>query len=220
MGVLITGAGGGLGTAVCEAFQESGATVIAAYHGRLESKPYVTFSAELTTAEGCRAMIQQACEHGPIEALVHLVGGFRGGSPIAQTTDSDWDMMMQVNLRVAFNAIRAALDPMLKSKRGRIVAIGAKAAVEASPNFAAYAVSKAALVALVKNVASEVKDSGITANVVLPGTIDTPANRKAMPNADFSRWVMPQSIAKTLIWLCSDESADVNGAVIPVYGRA
>src|SRR5579862_8553231 len=153
MGVLITGAGGGLGTAVCEAFQESGATVIAAYHSRLESKPYVTFSAELNTAEGCRAMIQQACEHGPIEALVHLVGGFRGGSPLAETTDSDWDMMMHVNLRIAFNAIRAALDPMLKSKRGRIVAIGAKAAVEASPNFAAYAVSKAALVALVKNVA-------------------------------------------------------------------
>jgi NAD(P)-dependent dehydrogenase (short-subunit alcohol dehydrogenase family) len=220
MGVLITGAGGGLGTAVCEAFQESGATVIAAYHSRLESKPYVTFSAELNTAEGCRAMIQQACEHGPIEALVHLVGGFRGGSPVAQTTDSDWDLMMQVNLGMAFNAIRAALDPMLKSKRGRIVAIGAKAAVEASPNFAAYAVSKAALVALVKNVAAEVKDSGITANVVLPATIDTPANRKAMPNADFSRWVMPQSIAKTLVWLCSDEAADVNGAVIPIYGRA
>jgi NAD(P)-dependent dehydrogenase (short-subunit alcohol dehydrogenase family) len=220
MGVLITGAGGGLGNAVCAAFEEAGATVIAVYHSRLESKPYVTFSADLNTADGCRKMIQQACEHGPIEALVHLVGGFRGGSPVAETTDADWDMMMNINLRAAFNAIRAALDPMLRSKRGRIVAVGAKAAVEASPNFAAYAVSKAALVALVKNVAAEVKDSGITANIVLPGTIDTPANRKATPHADFSHWVAPQSIAKALVWLCSEEAADVNGAVIPIFGRA
>ncbi len=220
MGVLITGAGGGLGNAVCAAFEEAGATVIAVHHSRPESKRYITLSADLTTADGCRQMIQQACEHGPIEALVHLVGGFRGGSPVAETSDADWDMMMNVNLRVAFNAIRAALHPMLKSKRGRIVAVGAKAAVEASPNFAAYAVSKAALVALVKNVAAEVKDSGITANIVLPGTIDTAANRKAMPDADFSCWVAPESIANLLVWLCSEQAAEVNGAVIPIFGRA
>jgi len=92
--------------------------------------------------------------------------------------------------------------------------------LEPSPNFAAYAISKAALVALVKNVAAEVKDSGITANVVLPSTIDTPANRKSMPNADFATWVAPESIAKLLVWLCSNDAADVNGAVIPIYGRA
>lgn len=220
MGVLITGAGGGLGTAVARTFAEAGRTVIAIDRAWPDSQPFVTISADLTTADGCRAMIEQASQHGPIEALVHLVGGFRGGSPIAETTDSDWDMMMNVNVRIAFNAIRAALGPMLGSKRGRIVAIGSRAAVEASPNYAAYAVSKAALVALVKNLAAEVKDSGITANAVLPSTIDTPANRKAMPHADFSRWVAPESIAKLLLWLCSDEAADVNGAVIPIYGRA
>jgi NAD(P)-dependent dehydrogenase (short-subunit alcohol dehydrogenase family) len=220
MGVLITGAGGGLGSAVCAAFHEAGATVIAVDRAWHETKLFVTLSADLNTADGCRAMIQQACEHGPIEALVHLVGGFRGGVPVAETTDADFDMMMNVNVRIAFNAIRAALGPMLKSERGRIVAVGSRAAVEPSPNLAAYAVSKAALVALVKNVAAEVKDSGITANVVLPSTIDTPANRKAMPNADFSKWVAPDSIAKLLIWLCSDEAGDVNGAVIPIYGRA
>jgi NAD(P)-dependent dehydrogenase (short-subunit alcohol dehydrogenase family) len=220
MSVLITGAGGGLGTAVCKVFEESGATVIAADRAWHEPKSFLTISADLTTADGCRTMIQQACEHGPVESLVHLVGGFRGGSPIAETTDADFDMMMNVNVRIAFNAIRAALDPMLKSKRGRIVAIGSRAALEPSPNFAVYAISKAALVALVKNVAAEVKDSGITANVVLPSTIDTPANRKSMPTADFSKWVAPQSIGKLLVWLCSDEAADVNGAVIPIYGRA
>ena len=220
MGVLITGAGGGLGTAVCAAFKESGATVIAVDRAWHETKPFVTISGDLTTADGCRDMIRQACEHGPLQALVHLVGGFRGGSPVAETTDADFDLMMSVNVRIAFNAIRAALDPMLKAKHGRIVAIGSRAAVEPSPNLAAYAVSKAALVALVRNVAAEVGNSGITANAVLPSTIDTPANRKAMPKADFSKWVAPESIAKLLIWLCSEEAGDVNGAVIPIYGRA
>ena len=88
MGILITGAGGGLGTAVSRVFQESGATVIAVERHWHEPKPFITISADLTTADGCRAMIQQACEHGPIEALVHLVGGFRGGSPVAETTDA------------------------------------------------------------------------------------------------------------------------------------
>ncbi len=220
MGVVITGAGGGLGIAVSKAFADSGATVIAVDRAWREKQPYVTLSVDLTTPGGAGAMIEQASEHGPIDALVHLVGGFRGGSPVAETTDGDWDMMMNVNVRVAFNAIRAALGPMLKARRGRIVAIGARAAVEPLPRFAAYAVSKAALVALIKNVAAEVKDSGITANAVLPSTIDTPANRQAMPNADFSKWVPPESIARLLKWLCSDQAADVNGAVIPIYGRA
>lgn len=220
MGVLITGAGGGLGTAVCRTFADSGATVIAVDRAWHEKQPFITIAADLTSAGGCRAMIEQACQHGPVEALVHLVGGFRGGPSVAETTDADWEMMMNVNVRIAFNAIRAALDPMLKSKRGRIVAIGARAAVEPAPRYAAYAVSKAALVALIRNVAAEVKDSGITANAVLPSTIDTPANRKAMPNADFSKWVAPESIARLLVWLCSDEGADVSGAVIPIYGKA
>jgi len=220
MGIVITGAGGGLGNAVCAAFHESGAKVIAVDRAWKEPRPFVTVAADLSTADGSSEMIQKAGEHGPIEALVHLVGGFRGGSPIQETTDADWDLMMNVNLTVAFHAIRAALGPMLKAKRGRIVAIGSRAAVEASPKFAAYAVSKAALVALVKNVAAEVKDLGITANVVLPSTIDTPANRMAMPQSDFSRWVAPESIASLIMWLCSDQGAEVNGAVIPIYGRA
>ncbi|MGA3190060.1 MAG: SDR family oxidoreductase, partial [Bryobacteraceae bacterium] len=100
------------------------------------------------------------------------------------------------------------------------VAVGSRAAVEPMPKFAAYAVSKAGLVALVKNVAAEGKDLGITANVVLPSTIDTPLNRQAMPQADFSRWVTPDSIAKTLVWLASNAAGDVSGSVIPIYGRA
>jgi NAD(P)-dependent dehydrogenase (short-subunit alcohol dehydrogenase family) len=151
---------------------------------------------------------------------VHILGGFGGGQPIAETSDKTWDGMMTLNLRAAFCAMRAVLKPMTAAKYGRIVAVGSRAAVEATPNFAAYSVSKAGLVALVKNVAAEGKDLGITSNVVLPSTIDTAANRQAMPKSDFSRWVQPESIAKTLVYLASKEAGDVSGAVIPIYGRA
>ncbi|MGH9558923.1 MAG: SDR family NAD(P)-dependent oxidoreductase [Bryobacteraceae bacterium] len=220
MGVLITGAGGGLGGAVCAAFAASGAKVVGVGRHWKESKPFATIEADLSTEAGAEAMIARALEHGPVDALVHLVGGFSGGTTVAETTDQTWNLMMEVNLRAAFHAIRAALKPMIAARRGRIVAIGSRAAVEPSPNLTAYAVSKAAVVALVKNVAVEVKNSGITANVVLPSTIDTPANRKAMPQSDFSKWVAPESIAKLLVWLVSEEAADVNGAVIPIYGSA
>jgi NAD(P)-dependent dehydrogenase (short-subunit alcohol dehydrogenase family) len=185
-----------------------------------EPVPFLTLSVDLTTAEGCDAMVAQALAHGPIDALVHLLGGFGGGQPISETSDKTWDGMMTLNLRAAFCAMRAVLKPMTAAKYGRIVAVGSRAGVEPIPNFAGYSVSKAGLVALVKNVAAESKDLGITANVVLPSTIDTPLNRQAMPQADFSRWVSPESIAKTLVWLASAAAGDVSGAVVPIYGRA
>jgi NAD(P)-dependent dehydrogenase (short-subunit alcohol dehydrogenase family) len=220
MNVLITGANGGLGTAVCEAFLATGAKVIGVAREWKEPASFLTLSVDLTTAEGCDSTVEQALAHGPIDALVHLLGAFGGGQTIAETSDKTWDGMMTLNLRAAFCVMRAALKPMTAAKYGRIVAVGSRAAVEPLPNFAGYAVSKAGLVALVKNVAAENKDTGITANVVLPSTIDTPLNRKAMPTSDFSRWVKPESIAKTLVWLASREAGDVSGAVIPIYGRA
>jgi len=220
MNVLITGANGGLGTAVSQEFLAAGAKVIGVAREWKQSARFTTISGDVTTEAGCESMVKQALEHGPIDALVHLVGGFAGGSPLTETTDQTWDSMMNVNLRAAFCCIRAALKPMQAAGRGRIVAIGTRMAVEPSPNFAAYAVSKAALVALVKTVAAEGQKFGVTANVVLPSTIDTLANRAAMPKADFSRWVAPQSIAKLLVFLTSDAAADTSGAVIPIYGRA
>lgn len=220
MNVLITGANGGLGTAVCQEFLASGAKVIGVARGWKAPASFATISADVSTAEGCESMVKQALEHGPLDALVHLVGGFAGGSPVAETSDETWDKMMNVNLRTAFCCIRAALKPMQAAGRGRVVAVGTRMAVEPTPNFAAYAVSKAALVALVKNVAAEGEQFGVTANVVLPSVIDTPVNRAAMPKADFSRWVKPESIAKLLVFLVSDAAADTSGAVIPIYGRA
>jgi NAD(P)-dependent dehydrogenase (short-subunit alcohol dehydrogenase family) len=220
MNVLITGAGGGLGSAVSQAFLDNRATVIGVERTWHKAVPFPTISADLTTVEGCQTMVTQALARGTIDVLVHLVGGFSGGDLVTDTTDQVWDMMMNINVRVAFLAMRAVLKPMTAAKRGKIIAIGSRAAVDASPGFTAYAVSKAALVALVKNVAAEGKNLGITANVVLPSTIDTPVNRKAMPQADFSRWVAPESIAKLLVWLASDQATDVSGAVIPIYGRS
>jgi len=220
MNVLITGASGGLGTAVCQEFLAGGAKVIGVDRGWKTPEPFATVSADVSTAEGCESMAKQALEHGPLDALVHLVGGFAGGSPLAETSDETWDKMMNINLRTAFCCMRAALKPMQAAGRGRVVAVGSRMAVEPSPNFAAYAVSKAALVALVKSVAAEGQKFGVTANVILPSTIDTPANRAAMPKTDFSRWVKPESIAKLLLFLVSDAAADTSGAVIPIYGRA
>jgi NAD(P)-dependent dehydrogenase (short-subunit alcohol dehydrogenase family) len=220
MSVLITGAAGGLGSEVCRVFTEAQLQVVAVDRAWKEVHPYRTIDADLNTAEGAAVMVERTLEHGPIDALIHLVGGFSGGKSVAETDDKTWDLMMNVNLRVAVNAIRAALKPMMEARKGRIVAIGSRAAVEPSPKLAAYAVSKAALVSLVKNTAAEVKDFGITANVVLPSTIDTAANRKAMPQSDFSKWVTPESIAGLLLFLASDAASDVSGAVIPIYGRA
>jgi NAD(P)-dependent dehydrogenase (short-subunit alcohol dehydrogenase family) len=220
MNVLITGANGGLGTAVCQVYLGSGAKVIGVDRSWKEPAPFATISADVTTADGCEIMVREALAHGPFDALVHLVGGFAGGEPLTETTDETWDGMMNINLRTAFCTMRAALKPMQAAGRGRIVAVGTRMAVEPSPNFAAYAVSKAALVALVKNVAAEGKKFGVTANAVLPSTIDTPANRRAMPDADEFRWVTPEAVAKLIVYLTSDAAADISGAAIPIYGRA
>lgn len=220
MVTLITGANGGLGRVVVKTFLTSGATVFAAdlaWKQKPDGNPrFHALEADLSNRADCERVAKQA---EPVDALVHLVGGFGGGKPIAETGDDVWGQMMNMNLGAALMMFRAVLPQMLERRRGRIVAIGSRAAVEPIANFAAYSVSKAALVTLVKTMALEVADSGITANVVLPSVIDTPANRAAMPNSDFSRWVTPASISRLLLWLVSEEAADVNGAAIPIYGR-
>jgi NAD(P)-dependent dehydrogenase (short-subunit alcohol dehydrogenase family) len=221
MAILITGASGGLGEAVVEAFLATGATVYGAnraWKNQPHSNPrFHPVEANLTEAAECDRVAKLA---GPVDALLHLVGGFDGGKPVAETPDETWDKILDLNLRSAQKIFRAVLPAMTKAGKGRIVAVGSRAAVEPMANFAAYSVSKAALVALVKTVALEVKDSGITANVVLPSVIDTPANRAAMASANPSKWVTGESIAGLLVWLASDAARDVNGAVIPIYGRA
>jgi NAD(P)-dependent dehydrogenase (short-subunit alcohol dehydrogenase family) len=124
-----------------------------------------------------------------------------------------------MNLNSAFHMLRAVIPHMRKSGAGRIIAIGTRAAEDPGPSVGAYSASKAALVSLMRTVALENKDRGITANVILPGTMDTADNRKAMPGADTSQWVQPASVASLIVWLAGDAGKDVTGAAIPVYGR-
>lgn len=173
--------------------------------------------ANLLQAADCDRVAKDA---SPVDGLVHLVGGFGGGQPVAETSDEIWTKMLDLNLRSAYSIFRAVLPQMVKAGKGRIAAVGSRAALEPMANFAAYSVSKAALVTLVKTVALEVKEAGVTVNAILPSVIDTPANRAAMSSADPSKWVTPESIAGLLIWLLSDAARHVNGAAIPIYGRA
>jgi NAD(P)-dependent dehydrogenase (short-subunit alcohol dehydrogenase family) len=216
MSILITGASGGLGSAVVEACLAAGAAVYGADLS-WKNQPHVNsrfhpIEANLLKASECDRAASLAA---PVESLLHLIGGFAIGT-VTETSDETWQKMLDLNLRTAYSMFRAVLPHMLKAGRGRIVAMGSRAAVEPMANFAAYNASKAALVSLVQTLAQEVKDNGITANVILPNIIDTPANRAAMPSSDFTKWVAPSSIAGMLVWLTSDAARDITGAVIKI----
>lgn len=222
--VLVTGASGGLGPAVVDAFLAGGAKVVGASRsGELEREAaaYRALAVDLTGPEGAALAIETAVEHGgAIDVVAHAMGGFAGGDPLHETAVDVWDKMMSLNLRSAFLVFRAALGPMRERGFGRIVAVSAKAAFGPPAGLAAYATSKAGLHALVKAIAAEGRDHGVTANAVVTSTIDTPANRKGMPNADFSRWVTPESLAREIVNLADPAAGDVSGALVPVYGRA
>lgn len=165
-----------------------------------------------------KAVNDLVAKFGSIDILAHLVGGFAGGKTIAETDDATFRSMLDLNLHSAFNMLRAVIPHMRRAKAGRIFAIGSRAVEDPGPGVGAYSASKAALVSLIRTVALENKDLPITANVILPGTIDTPANRTAMPKADRSKWVQPAHLAGLIVWLASEAGKDVNGAAIPVYG--
>ena len=220
---LVTGANGGLGAYVTRALLDAGATVIGVSR-KIEASDFnhpnfTALPAEISTADGASAAVESVSSRfGRLDVLAHTVGGFAGGQSIAETDDATFRRMFDVNLNSTFYLLRAAIPVMRKTGSGRIVAIGSRAALEPGPGVGAYSASKAAMVSIVRTVAQENKDAGITANVILPGTMDTPANRKFMPDSDFSKWVQPAAVASLIAWLVSDAGKDVNGAVIPVYG--
>ncbi len=221
--VLVTGANGGLGAYVTRAFLDAGATVVGSSRNirqtDFEHPSFTAQAAELGTGKGARDLVEQVVgRFGRLDVLVHTVGGFAGGQSIVDTDDATYQRMLDLNLNSVFHILRAAINPLRQSGDGRLVAIGSRAAVEPGVLVGSYSASKAAMVSLIRTVALENKDAGLKANVVLPGTMDTPANRKAMPNADFSKWVQPASVASLITWLASDAGKDMNGAVIPVYG--
>jgi NAD(P)-dependent dehydrogenase (short-subunit alcohol dehydrogenase family) len=219
--VLVTGANGGLGTAVTHAFLDAGARVagtsMAISDSDFANPSFSAFPASIATADDALALVKSIeAKVGRVEILVHLVGAFTGGKSIGETPSATFDKMFDVNFRAALYMIQAVLPGMQANKQGSVVAIGSRTAVEPTSSLGAYSASKAALVSLVRTLALEGKADGITSNVVLPGTMDTPGNRKAMPSVDPGTWVQPKDVAAMLVQLVSNRS--VTGAVVPIYG--
>ena len=222
--VLITGAKGGLGSFVTEAFLAAGDTVIGTSKSiqasDFSNPRFVAMVSDLTDPASTSHLVDCVMERfRRIDVLVHVMGGFSGGKPIGETDDATWDRMMNLNLRSGFNILRAVIPPMRAAGSGRIVAIASRAAAEPAANIAAYGASKAGLVSLIKSAALENKDRGITVNAVLPGGMNTDANRKADPGADVSRWVPPENVADLVVFLSSNAANQITGAAIPVYGK-
>jgi NAD(P)-dependent dehydrogenase (short-subunit alcohol dehydrogenase family) len=227
---LITGGTGGLGSAVTGAFLKNGAQVVTTFHSEAGFQELQnSVGAEKTRLTGIRADVTKAAEVqnlvaqtlaqcGRIDILINLVGGYAGGVNVADLPEADWDRMLNLNLKSAFLVCKAVLPQMLQNNYGRLVNTASRGAVEVGAGVSAYAVSKAGVLTLTKALAQEVKGKNITANVVLPGMIDTPVNRQAMPQAMHSKFVRPESIAQTVLFLASEEARDLNGAAVPIYG--
>src|SRR5208283_553418 len=222
--VFITGAKGGLGTFVTQSFLQQGDMVIGASRhmdsSEFPSPNFRAMSVDFTNEGQVHDSIAKIiAEFGRLDVLVHVLGGFAGGQSIATTDDATWKRMQDLNLTSAFYAFRETIPHLRKSKNGRIVAIGSLTAKESQPNLGAYVTFKAALSTLVQTVALENADAGLTANVILPGTMDTPANRQAMPKADFSKWLNPKRVAELILWLADERAAQITGTVIPIEGN-
>ncbi len=201
--VVITGAAGGLGPAVAAAFRAAGATV------------HTPSRAELDLTDEA-AVSRYYAALPPLWASVHVAGGF-SMAPLLETKLADLEGQWRINTVTAFLSCREAARSIRRSKLGgRIVNVGSRVVLAPPGGKSAYVAAKSAVVALTKAIAAELHHDGIFVNAVLPDTIDTPANRAAMPKADFSRWTPPESIARTILWLCSRENSSVSGAEIPV----
>jgi NAD(P)-dependent dehydrogenase (short-subunit alcohol dehydrogenase family) len=228
---LITGAGGNLGRAVAQAFARDGASLAladlkeSALHeteaGLGVGIRSLSVPADLTRTDAVTEMAQRVFAHFKrVDILANIAGGFVMGPPLHETEDKDWDFMMNLNARSVFNCARAIIPRMLEQGRGRIVNISARAAEQGKARMAPYCASKAAVITLTESLAAEHKFNNINVNCVLPGTIDTPQNRDAMPDADYSNWVPPEALADVVLFLASDAARCVTGASIPVYGRS
>jgi NAD(P)-dependent dehydrogenase (short-subunit alcohol dehydrogenase family) len=231
---IITGGTGALGRAVTENFLRNGATVAIPYvvdaevpmlRSRLgnqfpENRLTLRKSDVAKEDQIASFVAETARAHGKIDALVNLVGGFWGGTPIAETSLKDWQSMFDINLTPTFLSCRAVIPAMKKNGWGRIVSVSSRTGLNGAGDFAAYAVAKGAIATFTVSLAEELLPDNIMVNAIAPSTIDTEANRTAMPKAKHENWVKPEEIAKTIAYLCSDECAVTSGTVVPVYGRA
>jgi NAD(P)-dependent dehydrogenase (short-subunit alcohol dehydrogenase family) len=226
--VLVAGGTGGLGRSVSLAFLGEGAKVVSTYRGpsKLEalrqaagagSSRLEAYQIDATNDLETRLMISSiVAKHGSLDVLVNTVGGYAAGSKLWETESNTFDRMLSLNLYSGFYLSRNVVPVMLKQGRGAIVNIASMAAIDHAVESAAYAASKAAAVAMIDSLAADLKGTSVRANSILPSIIDTDANRKAMPEADFSKWPKPEDIAHVILFLCSDDAKLIRGVSIPL----
>jgi NAD(P)-dependent dehydrogenase (short-subunit alcohol dehydrogenase family) len=222
MTVLVAGGTGFLGTAVVRKLIGSGHDVAATWvveaeRERLASEAVELIEADLFDPDAARAAVDAVDD---LEAAVNLVGGFADGPKLHETDPDEFDRLMQLNLKPAFLLARAAVPRLIERGGGAYVCVSARTALRPYPGGGAYSVAKASVLALVNALDVEYRGEGVRCNAILPSVIDTPANREAQPNADHSKWVKPDEIAKVVRFLVSGDSAVTSGAAVPVYGRA
>ena len=230
--VLITGGTGILGSAVTKAYLAQGDNVAVSYLFEDEVKRFkeynpeasgdVTFLfANVTEATDVQKTFQEfLSQFGRLDVLVNIVGGFIGGIPTAELEEERWDFMMNLNLKSVFLCCKAAIPLMTAQGSGKIINVSARAGLKGEAGLSAYCVSKGGVRTLTESLAAEVMDSGVNVNAIMPSIMDTPANREAMPDEEHDRWVDPVDVAKVICFLTSDDATIINGAAIPVYGRA
>lgn len=228
--VLVIGAAGNLGQATARAFTGTGASLVLTDHrkGRLsalfpnlqQNNKHLFFDlVNVTDPDSVQKFVDQtSTQFSHIDVLVNTVGSYRGGQPVHNMPLETWDLMMDMNARSALLLSRAVIPVMREQGHGKLIHIASRAAVRGMAKAAAYSAAKSALVRLVESMALELRKEHINVNCVLPGTIDTPENRLAMPKANFDRWVPPEAIADVILFLASETAWPINGAAIPVYG--
>jgi NAD(P)-dependent dehydrogenase (short-subunit alcohol dehydrogenase family) len=229
---LVAGGTGGLGRAVSLGLLRDGADVVVTFQKNeeweaLKSAAGASVSKlegqhiDVTDETAVQKLVEQiVAKHGRLDIMVNTVGAYAGGIQLWELETRVFDLMLALNLRSGYLLSRAAVKAMLKQRKGAIVNIAAKAALDHGAGAAAYAASKAAAVAMMDSLAADLKGSGIRVNSILPSIIDTEANRKAMPSADFSKWPKPEDIARVVLFLCGDDAKVIHGAAIPVYGAS
>lgn len=227
--VVVTGAAGNLGQATASAFAAAGARlVLVDQHAELLedsfsdlaiSDEHLFTAVDLTDSNAVEALgyeiVQQA---GRVDVLANIAGGFRSGAPVHETPPEMWDFLMDLNARTVLNTARAFIPHMWQQQHGKVINIAARAALSGGKEMAAYVASKSAVMRLTESMSAELKSRGINVNCIMPGTIDTPENRRAMPNAAHEKWVPPAAIADVILFLASGAARAIHGACIPVYG--
>jgi len=223
---IITGASGNLGRAVAENLYRKGAILVLVDLHNTEipgdfkgNDNVLSLSVDLSRPEPTVEMAQSVLDRfGRIDIVANIAGGFTMGTPVHETSVETWDFMIALNAVTVLNTCRAVIPVMRRQRFGKVINIGARAALAGKALMAAYVVSKSAVIRLTESLSEENKKYGINVNCVLPGIIDTPQNRCDMPDTDFSLWVRPEALADVIAFLASDASRAVHGAAIPVSG--